>query len=337
MDSLIKKLNINEAYTKPIIKPKHWTNVKYNIPLLEDYNVMADLLFLPMTKEGYRYLLVVVDLANDEFDIEPIKNKQSDTVLNALKTIFKRKYIKKPYASFNTDAGVEFKGDVDKYLKKENIYHKSGVPGRHSQMANVERLNRTLGRLFNGYMGTKEEDSGKTYNEWTDIVKIVRLDLNKIRKKSLPNIFKIDYKVPSTENAKYHVGDIVYYQLDKPMNRLGKEEKDEKFRMGDLRWSLAPKKIMAVFSYPGKVPYRYQLEGKTNVSYTATQLQKSNEQESKFIVKQIIDKRKHNGKVEYKVWWKGYTKASASWESRVKLIEDGLQSHINEYNKNNKK
>jgi len=61
---------------------------------------------------------------------------------------------------------------------------------------------------------------------------------------------------------------------------------------------------MAVFSYPGKVPYRYQLKGKTNVSYTGTQLQKSNEQESKFVVKQIIDKRKNKGKVEYKVWWK---------------------------------
>jgi len=204
-------------------------------------------------------------------------------------------------------------------------------------VANVERLNRTLGRLFNGYMGTKEEDTGKSYNEWADIVNIVRVDLNKIRKKKLPNIFKIDYEVPSTENAKYHVGDIVYYQLDKPMNKLGKEEKDERFRMGDLRWSLAPKKIMAVFSYPGKVPYRYQLEGKTNVSYTGTQLQKSNEKNSKFVVKQIIDKRKHKGKVEYKVWWKGYPKASASWESRVKLIEDGLQSKINEYNKNNKK
>jgi len=334
MDSLIKKLKINETYTKPIIKPKYFTKVKDNVPLLEDYNVMADLLFLPKTKAGYRYLLVVVDLANDEFNIEPLKNKQSDTILKGLKDMFKRNYIKKPYASFNTDSGAEFKGDVDKYLKKENIYHKSGVPGRHSQVANVERLNRTLGRLFNGYMNTKEEASGKPYNEWTDIVKIVRVELNKIRKKKLPNIFKVDYQVPSTDDSKYHVGDVVYYQLDKPMNQLGKEEKDEKFRMGDLRWSLAPKKIMAVFSYPGKVPYRYQLEGKTNVSYTGIQLRKSEEQDSKFDVKAIVDKRKFIGRIQYQVWWKGYPKKDATWEYRSKLIEDGLSSHINEFNKN---
>jgi hypothetical protein len=53
---------------------------------------MADLLELPETKKGFKYLLVVVDLATDEFDIEPMTNNKSLTVVDAMKRIFKRKY-----------------------------------------------------------------------------------------------------------------------------------------------------------------------------------------------------------------------------------------------------
>jgi len=338
MNKLLEKLKIDETNTKPVRKPKYYSKVKDNIPLIEDYNIMADLLFLPTTKKGYKYLLVIVDLATDEFDIEPIKNKSSETVLKALKVMFKRKHVKQPYASFNTDGGGEFKGAVEQYMKNRNIYHKSGVSGRHTQVANVERLNKTLGRLFNGYMSTKEQVSGKTYKQWTDIVNVVREELNKIRKKILPdNIFDVDYKVPSTAKAKYNIGDVVLYQLDKPKDGMGRDLKDEKFRMGDLRWSVEPRKITEVFSYAGKVPYRYMLEGKSNVSYTATQLKLSSDRETKYILKAIVGKRKRNKRIEYKVWWQNYPKKEATWVSRMSLVKDGLQSYINQYNKANNK
>ena len=102
---LINKLGIDETYTKPTKKPKQFTHVKDNIPLVENYNFMADLLFLPETKEGFKYCLVVVDLSNDDFDIEPIKNKTPAEILKAMKDMFKRKFIKEPYASIQTDAG----------------------------------------------------------------------------------------------------------------------------------------------------------------------------------------------------------------------------------------
>ena len=72
MKKIIEKLNIDEKFTKTKKKPKTYTHIKDNIPLKADYNLMADLLFLPQT-EGYKYLLVVVDLATDEFDMEPLK------------------------------------------------------------------------------------------------------------------------------------------------------------------------------------------------------------------------------------------------------------------------
>ena len=48
-------------------------------------------------------------------------------------------------------------------------------------MANIESLNIILGRLLNGYMNTKELETGKLYREWTNVIDIIRIDLNKIR------------------------------------------------------------------------------------------------------------------------------------------------------------
>ena len=93
MNKLLKDLNIDETYTKPIKKEKIFTTVKSQIPLKQYLNYFADLLFLPETKEKYKYLLVVVDIASNQFDIEPLKTKQPTEILTAFKKMFKRPYI----------------------------------------------------------------------------------------------------------------------------------------------------------------------------------------------------------------------------------------------------
>ena len=217
MDKLIKKLKIDETFTKePHRKQKKFNKIKNNIPMKEDYNFMADLLSLPETKKGYKYLLSVVDLATDEFDIEPLINKTPDAVLEEFKKMIKRTYIKKPYASVRTDNGTEFKGVFHKWLYDDSILHKVNLPNRHKQMANVEHLNKQLGRLFNGYMNKKEEETGEVYKEWTDILVFVRKELNKIRKKqinyNIDNIPIFDYK--KAGKPKFKIKDLVHEKLD---------------------------------------------------------------------------------------------------------------------------
>ncbi len=135
--------------------PTHFNNIRNNVPQKEDYNMMADLLELPKTKNGYRYLLVIVDLFSREFDIEPLKNKEPKNVLDAMKKCFGRKHLNKTYASLRTDSGNEFKGVFHKWLFDNNILHKVALPNRHKQLSTVESLNKQLGRLFNGYMNKK--------------------------------------------------------------------------------------------------------------------------------------------------------------------------------------
>lgn len=333
MDKLLKKLNIDETYTRKVKIPKLFNKVKDNIPHIEDYNFMADILMLPETNKGYKYLLVLVDLATNEFDIEPMKNKDNNTVLRAMKQMFKRPHIKKPYASIRTYAGEEFKGKFAKYLYNNSILHKIALPNRHKQMSNVENLNRTILRLFNGYMNEKEKETQKQYNEWDNVIDIVRTDLNAFRKIPAKDRFTDIYPVPDVVKPKYKVGDLVYYHLDYPEDALGKKQKTATFKEGDFIFKTIPTKVKQILYYSGKVPIRYMLEGIPNASYAEYELLPAIEKEEMFIVRKIIGQKILNKKLYYKVWWKNHLKKDSTWESKTDLIEYGLKDYIVEYEK----
>ena len=367
LKSIMNDLGISSQVldaTKPIKKPTHFNSVKRNIPMIPNYNMSSDILFLPKTSDGYKYLLVITDLATDNFDCEPLKNKDSKTVLKAMTKIFETsKYIKKPYASFSTDAGSEFKDVVDKYLYDNNIYHKKALPGRHTQQANVESLNRILGRILNNYMSEKELETGHIYTNWLEILHTVIKKINDFRKKPMPdniydqiypnfeivgkkiktknkseskkisinNLFdgKTDGHIYEETSPKYNVGQMVYRKLDKPKNMLGHNQATEKFKEGDVRWEInEPRKIKRILYFNTQPYYRYILNDVPNVSYPESELRPSLDEEEKYIIQSIKSKKKIKGKIYYEIKWKGYSKTT--WEPRSELIKD-IPDLINEY------
>lgn len=334
---LIKELNIDERFTKPRLKTQQVFNkVKDNIPMIEDFNFMADTLYLPETKEGYKYLLVVVDLASDEFDIEPMKNIDTKTTASAFQKMMKRKYLNFPKI-IRTDAGSEFKDKFTKMLTKNDVLQKTALPKRHQQMANVESLNKQLGRLFNGYMNMKEKETGKVFREWTNVIESVRKGLNEIRKIEIKkDVSEYDYPTFDPDaKPKFKVGDMVHEKLDYPENALGNKQPTENFRVGDVRYSMVPKKIEKVI-YMNTYPYyRYMLSGINKASYSEYELIKSRFRTERYKVKSIIDSRDVGRTKEYLVWWQGYKKKEATWEPRKNLIQDGLKNMIDEYEANN--
>jgi len=298
---VVNNLGIDETFTKRRNGKRYEKHnaVKDNIPLVEDYNMMADLLFLPTAKFGFKYLFVIVDLATDEFDIEPIKNKEPTTILKAMKKCFTRDFVKEPKYTLKTDSGNEFKGVFHKYLYDESILHKVALPHRHSSMGNVEALNRQLGRLFNGYMNTKEVESGKPYKNWTDVVTVVRTELNKVRKKELPEDIN-SYEYPVQEDLKekeivvkkkgkkhietvyeqikpkFRIGQMVHRYLDHPRNALGKNQPTAQKREGDYLFDTEPRQIVKIITMGGRGPlYRYILDRLPNVSFTENQLMRA--------------------------------------------------------------
>jgi hypothetical protein len=328
---LIDKFGISEKYTRPVTKQKEFNRVKNNMIPIENTNFMADLLFLAKTKKGFQYLLVVCDLADDDFDIEPLKTKVPNEVKNAWLKILKRKYLKKP-VTIVTDGGTEFKGDFHGEMKKEGVYHKTALANNHRQLCNVESLNRQLGRLFNGYMNKKEEETGKQYKEWTDIVNDVRTELNEHRHKKIEKVPIADIPVVFyDDDPKYKVGDMVHYKLMRPKDALGHDQNTTNFREGDYRWSTDSKPIQSVFYMRDKPWFRYQLKGLPQVSFYESELMTSDATEETQNVRQIIDKRKAKGRLEYLVWFKGDLKAKAVWLPRKQLLEDGIGPYIKEY------
>ena len=328
MNDLIKELNIDETLTKPVRKTvrKKYNRIIDSIPLVKNYNMMADVLHLPTNKNGYKYLLVVVDLASSEFDIEPMKTEDSKETLKALKVMFRRKHISKPYASIRTDGGASFKKDFHKYLVDNIILHKTGLAGRHTQSSAVENLNRTLGRLFNGYMNSIELETNNTYREWTDIVSLVRNKLNKIRKKDRSKNNPVtDVKaVPNiTQPSKLNVGDLVHRKLDKPQNALSHTLSSDVFREGDYRWAKLPVKITEILFYPGDVTYRYLLNNIKNASFTENQLMLAKDQETgeQSVIRKILDRKFFDKEKHYLIWMHGELKKDAGWYARNELLK----------------
>jgi hypothetical protein len=270
MQELLQKLKINEKFTKPIRGIK-FDKVRANTYPKSEYNFMADLLHLPQTKYRYKYLFVITDLWSGAFDIEPIRNKTPEDALKALKKILTRPYISYIKASIRTDSGSEFKGIFHKWLYDENILHRVAIPNRHQQLANVENLNKLLGRLLNGYMNNVEEQTGKPFKQWTDAIHIIRKDLNEIRLKKDGDPQKDIMTPPIELKPKFKVGDLVYYKTERPMNAIGEFQPTNNFREGDYRFNITdPKTIKAVLYYPKNI--RYILNGRTNASYTDKEL-----------------------------------------------------------------
>ena len=167
MHHLKNELHIDDTYTKLYrrpsrpIRPDEQTHVKDNIPLVPDYNDMADILHLPTDAFGFNKLLVVVDIATDSFDIEKMKGETADESLKAYKKMLTRGIIKIPFASMLTDGGASFKGVFHKFLYDNGVDHRVARVGRHHQLSNVDHLCRQLGELFGGIMNIKEAQTGK--------------------------------------------------------------------------------------------------------------------------------------------------------------------------------
>jgi hypothetical protein len=306
---IIKDLGGDERFTKRrIVRRSKYPRVEQNsysqnISRNENDALMIDIAEYPTASFGYKYLLVCTDLATRDFDIEKMKNKDSQTVLNAMMKMFERKYIDLPKYYMISDNGSEFKSVFHRYLYDKNVFHKQIPPGRHQQLAPVDSLINQLNRIFNAYMTSKEVESKKQFRNWTDIIDTVREELNKFRriepeelaklppplvqtteKIKVPKIIKTkDEKGNITKSTvlidkevfkkpKFKVNQNVYRLLELPKDALGKTQSGA-FRTGDYRIDPEPHRISEIVYINGPGPtFRYILEGIPFVSYEEGQL-----------------------------------------------------------------
>jgi len=121
------------------------------------------------------------------------------------------------------------------------------------------------------------------------------------------------------------IGTNVRVQLDKPVNVINGERLIGKFRVGDIRWSMNPTKIDRIQLIPNQ-PVLYKLEGYEPL-YTREQLQVITKSilppksvQKKFIVDEILEKKKIKNIIHYLIKWQGYD--TPTWEPRKTIIID---------------
>jgi hypothetical protein len=294
----------------------------------------ADLLFLP-NDGGFRYLLVVVDIATRKCDAEPIKSKDSAVVKTALIAIYKRKILKHPLR-IEVDAGTEFKGQFEKHFKKTlRIFTK--VAGRHRSQAVVETKNGQIKEILNKAMLSDEINNDATSRKWVYIVpKVVKL-INEhfaIEAKMTP----IDAPVKTDNFTKdiLDIGTKVRVQLDNPLDYVDGAKLHGKFRKGDIRYEKKISTVTDFYLRPNQPPM-YAVNDNSKVAYTkyALQIVKGGEvaplpnDGAQQYAQRVTDKRKIKGVIEYLVEWED---SSESWELRKTLINE-IPDLIKEYEK----
>lgn len=142
-------LNNEDAYSlyKPIRKTFPRSKVVVNtIDSMWDGD-LADVSNIASHNDGYKFLLVLIDIFSRFLFIVPLKNKQNQTIIEGLKSVFQKG--RKPH-TLRTDKGSEFK---NRWVK--TFLHKQGITVIYTQnetKANyAERVIRTMKNLMYRY------------------------------------------------------------------------------------------------------------------------------------------------------------------------------------------
>ncbi len=344
----LKNQELYNLFKKPL-KDNKINTPHFNQTFSKDVDHQADLIFLP-NDNGYKYALVITDIATRLSDAEPLKTKNSSEVLKAFKKIYNRNILSIPEFIY-TDAGSEFKGTVKKYFENNNVEVKYAKPGRHRQMSVVERTNQYLGKIIFMRMQAQEILTGEPSYEWIeDLPKYIKA-INK-RRKIIPNKPTDDVLCSGDSCNILDIGTKVRAVLDTPTDYLTEKRLHGKFRVSDIKWNPEIKIIKDILLLPGRPPL-YLLNQSKNISkidnsvaYTKNQLQIVPKHEqapdpivirgnpTSYVVQKIVDKKKINNKIYYKVRWKGYKSNQDTWEKRTQLMED-IPLLVNEYENNN--
>jgi hypothetical protein len=82
-------------------------------------------------------------------------------------------------------------------------------------------------------MNAKEEETGRQYKQWTDVLDVIRTDLNAMRLQEDGDP-QYDFIVPPIEaKPKFKIGDSVYCKSERPRNSFGEVQPTNNFREGD--------------------------------------------------------------------------------------------------------
>lgn len=333
MGKLPENTTLQAIYQKPKKEPKR-LKPKVDVPL-EGQTQQADILYLP-DDEGYKYCLVVIDLATRALDAQALKSRDNESIIKAFESIYKRKILKFP--KFKIECDSEFNTNIIRdYFEKDGKYKNRqgdkvildiGKVGRHKAQGNAEHRNKVIQKLIFFRQTAQEILTKLQSKEWEEDLPMIVKAINKLYEREEPGMTK----AMENTNPKFDgepllkVGELVRIPLEEPKDITGKKLHGN-FRTGDIRWEMKPRKITDVALIPNQ-PVMYRVEGIKTTMYTRPNLLLYKETEEKpptylqkkFVIEKIIGERKNKNRIEYLVKWSH--KEEPTWEPRTSLIKD---------------
>jgi hypothetical protein len=245
-----------------------------NMPTFQNFKAnfshQADLVHVPTSKFGYKYILVVVDAYSRHFEAEPLKLKSSDATLKGFENIYKRWPLPK---RIEMDDGTEFKGAVKSYFQSHDVLIRYAMTNRHRQQGLVEARNSVIGKVIMMLLDLKEIETKKTSKDWfksmEEFRKLIQLINDNIKYKPIDNATNL--KITDANRNIFPTGTKVRVTIDYPIDIANEKRQYGKFRAGDIRWSKDIKVIEWNVLKPGQPPM-YKVSGES-VLRTIQQLQ----------------------------------------------------------------
>ena len=342
VDNLLKKPKKDKGNQMP-----HYQTYPKN------YKHQIDTLYLPDDNKN-KYALVVVDVGTRICDAEPMAGRSGKDTSEALETIYSRDILDKPEKIY-VDSGTEFKGAFLKYLDDEGISYRASKPYRHRQTSLAEYKNKIIGKALFRRMLEEEMQTGEVSKQWVDYLPEVITEINGSVNKQLlkKKQKKIGQRFICTKDDcdMLEQGTKVRVALDAPRDFLSGKRHTGNFRETDVRFN---PKIQTITHSLIKLdqPPLYIVDDDETVAYTKNQLQVVPISESKprlsailpverkkgkevYHVEKLIDRKKIDNRIKFKVRWKGFSSKHDTWQKRTELIED-VPELVKEYEKNMK-
>lgn len=231
--------------------------------------------------QGYKYLLVVVDIMTKRIDLEALKDKTQETIIKGMEEIFKRHYIFDKDGDYivypniiMTDSGSEFGEKFIQWCTEKNIVKKTSRVARKQQTSVVEGYNYVISKIL-AIKTTLEQSKAKKRNrleqrQWVKHLKKLREVLNdkEINEVMIKDFFKFSEKRPS---SLLNIGDKVHVVLERPLD-VQDNKLSGKFRIGDYRYEKTPRYIAnRIYNLSGN-PVRYVVTGINNATFSRNEL-----------------------------------------------------------------
>ena len=219
IQEFIDKQESHQIFKKPNTKINYfpiYANHKNEIFQID----IIDLSDIETSNNHYKYILACIDVYSRYVYCIPMKNKTTDTIINAINNIFK---IAKP-EQITCDNGSEFISlQFKKLMKEYNIDVHYVDVGDHHKLAIIDRFVRTLREKINKYL--EMHNTTKYIDVLTDLIYSYNNTYHTTLKKSpievknndgdINNMYLDKYMKAKNNETIYNIGDKVRHLLNR--------------------------------------------------------------------------------------------------------------------------